>query len=67
VLLGCSGLFDFDVAFAVVDRLSQAVTLFALLEMHKLGEATWTQKKLFGPIEVEVTADGSRVSGGGRE
>ncbi|TMK74347.1 MAG: chromosome segregation protein ScpA [Actinobacteria bacterium] len=49
------------------DRLTQAVTLFALLEMHKLGEATWTQKKLFGPIEVEVTGDGSRVSGGGRK
>jgi segregation and condensation protein A len=66
-LLGRSGRFDFDEAFAGEDRLTQAVTLFALLEMHKLGEATWTQKKLFGPIEVEVTADGSRVSGGGRE
>ena len=47
--------FDFDEAFADEDRLTQAVTLFALLEMHKRGEATWTQKKLFGPIEVEVT------------
>ena len=37
------------------DRLTQAVTLFALLEMHKRGEATWEQRSdLFGPIEVRV-------------
>jgi segregation and condensation protein A len=53
-LLARRGRFDFDEAFADEDRLTQAVTLFALLEMHKRGEATWTQKKLFGPIEVEV-------------
>ena len=52
-LLARRGRFDFDEAFADEDRLTQAVTLFAL-EMHKRGEATWTQKKLFGPIEVEV-------------
>jgi segregation and condensation protein A len=46
--------FDFDELFADEDRLTQAVTLFALLEMHKRGEATWSQKELFGPIEVEV-------------
>ena len=45
---------DFDETFGSEDRLTQAVTLFALLEMHKRGEATWTQKELFGPIEVEV-------------
>jgi segregation and condensation protein A len=44
--------FDFDEVFADEDRLTQAVTLFALLEMHKRGEATWTQRELFGPIEV---------------
>ena len=48
------GSFDFDERFGGEDRLTQAVTLFALLEMHKRGEATWTQKDLFGPIEVEV-------------
>jgi segregation and condensation protein A len=53
-LLARRGRFDFDEAFADEDRLTQAVTLFALLEMHKRGEATWTQKDLFGPIEVEV-------------
>ena len=53
-LLTRRGRFDFDEVFADEDRLTQAVTLFALLEMHKRGEATWTQKDLFGPIEVEV-------------
>jgi segregation and condensation protein A len=53
-LLERRGRFDFDEVFADEDRLTQAVTLFALLEMHKRGEATWNQKDLFGPIEVEV-------------
>jgi chromatin segregation and condensation protein Rec8/ScpA/Scc1 (kleisin family) len=30
------------------------VTLFALLELHRRGEATWTQKDTFGPIEVRA-------------
>jgi len=53
-LLSRRGRFDFDEVFADEDRLTQAVTLFALLEMYKRGEATWKQKELFGPIEVEV-------------
>jgi len=56
-LLAHGGRFDFDEAFAGEDRLTQAVTLFALLEMHKRGEATWNQSDLFGPIEVEVMHD----------
>jgi segregation and condensation protein A len=44
--------FDFDEAFGSEDRLTQAVTLFALLELHKKGEATWKQSENFGPIEV---------------
>jgi segregation and condensation protein A len=44
--------FDFDEAFGSEDRLTQAVTLFALLELHKKGEATWNQSQNFGPIEV---------------
>jgi segregation and condensation protein A len=51
-LLERRGRFDFDELFADEDRLTQAVTLFALLEMHKRGEASWEQRKLFGPIEV---------------
>jgi segregation and condensation protein A len=56
-LLARRGRFDFDEVFADEDRLTQAVTLFALLEMHKRGEATWSQRDLFGPIEVEVIHD----------
>jgi segregation and condensation protein A len=43
---------DFDETFGKEDRFTQAVTLFALLEMHRRGEATWSQKQTFGPIEV---------------
>jgi len=46
------GAVDFDEAFGSEDRLTQAVTLFALLEMHKKGEATWEQSEIFGPIEI---------------
>jgi segregation and condensation protein A len=53
-LLGRRRSFDFDELFADEDRLTQAVTLFALLEMHKRGEASWTQKDTFGPINVEA-------------
>ena len=45
---------DFDDAFGSEDRFTQAVTLFALLELHRRGEATWTQKETFGRIEVHV-------------
>jgi segregation and condensation protein A len=53
-LLSRKGSFDFDEVFAEEDRLTQAVTLFALLEMHKRGEASWEQRELFGPIEVSA-------------
>ena len=53
-LLGRRRSFDFDELFADEDRLTQAVTLFALLEMHKRGEASWTQKETFGPFHVEA-------------
>ncbi len=53
-LLGRRRSFDFDQLFSDEDRLTQAVTLFALLEMHKRGEASWTQKETFGPIHVEA-------------
>ena len=51
-LLGKRKTVDFDEAFGKEDRFTQAVTLFALLEMYRRGEATWTQKQTFGPIEV---------------
>jgi segregation and condensation protein A len=52
---------DFDEAFGDEDRLTQAVTLFALLEMHKRGEATWRQKHAFGPIEVTTDVKEGRA------
>ena len=51
-MLGRSGRLDFDKAFGDEDRLTQAVTIFALLEMHKKGEATWSQSENFGAIEI---------------
>jgi segregation and condensation protein A len=47
------GTFDFDEAVADADRVTIAVTLFALLELYKQGEATWTQDSPFGQITVE--------------
>jgi segregation and condensation protein A len=53
-LLSARGSFEFDDVFADEDRLTQAVTLFALLEMHKRGEASWEQRELFGPIRISA-------------
>jgi segregation and condensation protein A len=41
---------DFDERFGSEDRLTQAVTVFALLEMYRRGEAVWEQPRPFGPI-----------------
>jgi segregation and condensation protein A len=43
---------DFDEQFGGEDRLTQAVTLFALLELYRKGEATWEQREPFGPIRI---------------
>ena len=51
-LLANRGSFDFEDVFGSEDRLTQAVTLFALLELHRKGEATWEQREAFGPIEI---------------
>jgi segregation and condensation protein A len=51
---------DFDEAFGSEDRLTQAVTIFALLELHKKGEASWSQSENFGPIEIVAGAGGKR-------
>ena len=53
-LLRSRNTLDFDDAFGSEDRFTQAVTLFALLELHRRGEATWTQKETFGRIEVHT-------------
>ena len=51
-LLAARGRFGFEEAVAGADRLTEAVTLFALLELYKAGEADWKQEEPFGPIEV---------------
>jgi segregation and condensation protein A len=55
-LLGRGGGFDFEEAVRGADRMTEAVTLFALLELYKSGEAEWRQEVPFGPIRVEAGA-----------
>ena len=55
-LLGRLGSFAFDDAVRGTDRLTEAVTLFALLELYKAGEASWEQPEAFGPITVTAGA-----------
>jgi len=43
---------DFDEQFGGEDRLTQAVTVFALLELYRKGEVTWEQSEPFGPIRI---------------
>jgi segregation and condensation protein A len=47
------GRFSFDDAVRDADRVTVAVTLFALLELYKQGEATWRQDAPFAEITVE--------------
>jgi segregation and condensation protein A len=48
------GRFSFDEAIADADRMTIAVTVFALLELYKRGEATWEQSEPFGEIAVSA-------------
>jgi len=50
------GLFEFDEAVRGADRMTVAVTLYALLELYKRGEADWEQQDCFGPIQVAAVA-----------
>lgn len=73
-VLGRRSSVDFDEQFGSEDRLTQAVTIFALLELHKKGEASWEQSQTFGPIEIvagrlaaEGAADDAGAEPGARE
>ncbi|MDQ8043118.1 MAG: hypothetical protein REI11_00815 [Patulibacter sp.] len=44
---------DFEEVVDGADRVTVAVTLWALLELHKRGEATWHQDEPLGPITIE--------------
>jgi len=53
------GTFSFDDAVEGADRMTVAVTLFALLELYKRGEAAWEQQEPFGPITVRAEPGGT--------
>jgi segregation and condensation protein A len=53
------GRFTFTEAVADADRVTVAVTLYALLELYKEGEATWEQAEPFA----EITISGASQTG----
>jgi segregation and condensation protein A len=61
------GRFDFDDAVEKADRVTVAVTLFALLELYKQGELTWSQEEPFGTILVSPSATPLAVVDGHRQ
>jgi segregation and condensation protein A len=63
-LLERSDSIDFDEAVAGADRVTVAVTLFALLELHRRGEASWQQKRPFGEITVRGAPSAAAVDAG---
>jgi segregation and condensation protein A len=52
------GSFTFAEAIERADRVTVAVTLFAVLELYKQGELTWTQEQPFDEIRIEACAAG---------
>ena len=48
------GSFSFDEAVTRADRVTVAVTIFALLELYKQGELVWDQAECFGEITVRA-------------
>jgi segregation and condensation protein A len=57
--------FSFDEAVEGADRVTQAVTIFALLELYKKGEADWEQSAPFEAIVVKA-AEADRAAARGR-
>jgi segregation and condensation protein A len=47
------GSFSFDEAVTRADRITVAVTLYAVLELYKQGELTWSQEEPFAEITIE--------------
>jgi segregation and condensation protein A len=50
------GRFTFEEAVAGADRMTVAVTVFALLELYRRGEAQWEQAESFGEISVHAAS-----------
>ncbi len=55
------GRFTFSEAVGRADRVTVAVTLYALLELYKQGEATWVQEEPFAEITVQALGRGLRA------
>jgi segregation and condensation protein A len=56
------GSFSFDEAVQGADRVTVCVTVFALLELYKRGEAAWEQEEPFGPITVRADSVGRQAA-----
>jgi len=56
------GVTTFDEAVRGADRVTVCVTLFALLELYKQGEAAWEQDEAFGEITITPSARAARMS-----
>jgi segregation and condensation protein A len=59
------GRFSFDEAVGDADRMTVAITVFALLELYKRGEAAWEQSECFGEIQVRALAEPVASAAGG--
>jgi segregation and condensation protein A len=57
------GSFTFDEAIGRADRVTIAVTLFAVLELYKQGELTWTQERPFEQIRIDALPSGGAGAG----
>ncbi|MDQ6818673.1 MAG: segregation/condensation protein A [Actinomycetota bacterium] len=57
-----AGSFTFDEAVASADRVTIAVTLYALLELYKQDEVTWTQAEPFAEIKITASVPQARLS-----
>ncbi|MBV9473976.1 MAG: segregation/condensation protein A [Solirubrobacterales bacterium] len=57
-----AGSFSFEQAVGGADRVTVAVTLYALLELYKQGELTWSQPEPFAEITVQAPASVPRAA-----
>jgi segregation and condensation protein A len=57
-----AGSVSFDDAVEGADRVTVAVTVWALLELYKRGEAAWEQDEPFGPITVHALEPDAAVA-----
>jgi segregation and condensation protein A len=56
------GSFHFDDAVREADRLTVAMTIWALLELYKRGEASWEQPEPFADIVVSSIAGSAHAA-----